>query len=461
MKIHSGPEAAPAGIRVTIVATVTSVSGVPDGMVIFKNGGEVMASIPLVDGTAVLATTDLPVGEHSFKAEYQGTGIFERSASGNFPQSVVKRKTQTLVGAAPNPSSVGHLVTFSILVMPELKPDSAAAGVDGVSGPTGKVHLTSNAGAIDERLDLVNGAATFATDALRAGKYQITAKYLGDANYAASTSPALEQVVEPAVMAVNDAAGTLQGVAVKVAVLANDIDPLHGGLAVALAENATNGSLKINDDNTITYTPGPAFTGVATFDYVARDVKGNIDRAQVTVIVSANGQTNTPPQIAVIDPEVGATVPFSMEKLQANFNLPSGVYTDTMGDQDTLFFAFTGLLTSTHAGEGLPPNTVYGGGSFEWKGFVSSAPISSQQLRQPVVLTLTYNLQELSASEEPLMQLLQWTGTAWSSDGITVLENNPAEHRMVVQTNVMGELGLFSAPALPAGMPLYLPMVQR
>ena len=69
-------------------------------------------------------------------------------------------------------------------------------------------------------------------------------------------------------VAVNDAASTMQGQAVVIDVLANDLDPAGGGLAVLGVTTPTNGVAVVNPDMTVTYTPNPGFqAGADAFGY--------------------------------------------------------------------------------------------------------------------------------------------------------------------------------------------------
>jgi hypothetical protein len=92
------------------------------------------------------------------------------------------------VNSSPNPSVFGEPVTFTATVTPS-----------GVSSntPTGTVSFQDGPTPI-EILSLTNGSASFNTSALSVGSHNITVSYGGDANFAASTSTILTQVVDKA-----------------------------------------------------------------------------------------------------------------------------------------------------------------------------------------------------------------------------------------------------------------------
>ncbi len=107
--------------------------------------------------------------------------------------------------------------------------------------------------------------------------------------------------------AIDDAAGTAQGVPVIIDVVANDtdlIDPvtnIHGinplatgidtGIALAPFVTATpvttvnGGQVVKNNDGTFTYTPSPTYVGSDTFTYAVQDTGGLIATAAVTLTV--------------------------------------------------------------------------------------------------------------------------------------------------------------------------------
>jgi len=77
-------------------------------------------------------------------------------------------------------------------------------------------------------------------------------------------------------------------------VLANDVDVDNELLTISDVTQGGGGSVKINDDGTLTYTPNADFTGTDTFTYTVTDQEGEKDTAVVKVEVSA---ANDPPVI--------------------------------------------------------------------------------------------------------------------------------------------------------------------
>jgi CshA-type fibril repeat protein len=86
--------------------------------------------------------------------------------------------------------------------------------------------------------------------------------------------------------AVDDSATTPVNTPVTLDVLSNDSDPDGDTLTVTqVNDDAENGTVTLNDDGTVTYTPNPGFTGEDTFTYEISDGNGGTDTATVTVTI--------------------------------------------------------------------------------------------------------------------------------------------------------------------------------
>ena len=92
--------------------------------------------------------------------------------------------------------------------------------------------------------------------------------------------------------AVDDSATTDEDTSVTIPVLANDTDPDGDTLSVVSVSDPAHGSVTVNPDGTVTYTPDPDFNGVDTFTYTITDGNGGSDTATVTVTVRAGPVTS-------------------------------------------------------------------------------------------------------------------------------------------------------------------------
>jgi hypothetical protein len=178
------------GQNVTFTATVTATApgvGTPTGSVAFFDGVTNIGSGTLDgSGVATLATSSLSVATHAITAQYAGDGSFATSTSSAVSQIVNQGATSTALISATNPSVFGQSVTFTATV-------SATAPATGT--PAGSVDFLDGATSIGTGTLDGAGVATLSTSSLGVATHSITAQYVGNASYAASTSGAVSQVV--------------------------------------------------------------------------------------------------------------------------------------------------------------------------------------------------------------------------------------------------------------------------
>ena len=126
-------------------------------------------------------------------------------------------------------------------------------------------------------------------------------------------------------VAIADSATTVEGVAVDIAVLANDTDADLDTLSIASVTAPDNGTAVVSGVD-VTYTPDTGFSGDDSFDYVVEDGNGGSDTGTVTVTVNS---VNTAP-VALADTattDAGVEVTISV------------LANDTDADLDTLTIA--------------------------------------------------------------------------------------------------------------------------
>ncbi len=178
------------GASVTFTATVQVTSGSPTGTVNFYLGTTLLGSSSLSSagtsvGTATLATTKLGVGANAITAQYSGDDNFTSSTSAAVTVTVSQIATSTAVTYSPSSPTVGANVTLTATITPS----STGSAV-----PTGTVDFFSGSTLLGSGT-ISNDVATYSTTALAAGSNSITAEYLGDTNYATSTSTAVTVTV--------------------------------------------------------------------------------------------------------------------------------------------------------------------------------------------------------------------------------------------------------------------------
>lgn len=144
----------------------------------------------------------------------------------------------------------------------------------------------------------------------------------GAATDTASVTVTVTPADDPPV-AGDDGATTNEDTAVVIAVKANDYDPDGDAITVTAVAQALNGSVALNADQTVTYTPNPDFNGVDSFTYTLSDSGGSTVTGTALLNVNA---FNDPPT-AVND---AAT---TNEDTALNFDIVSN---DTDPDGDPL-----------------------------------------------------------------------------------------------------------------------------
>lgn len=102
----------------------------------------------------------------------------------------------------------------------------------------------------------------------------------------------LSAVSDP-LSAIDDVAETTEGTLVNINILNNDINDDNDILDVSIIAGAANGTIIINPDNTIDYTPDVDFVGTDSFRYQINDGAGDIDTAIVTINVNEIPSTIT------------------------------------------------------------------------------------------------------------------------------------------------------------------------
>lgn len=98
-------------------------------------------------------------------------------------------------------------------------------------------------------------------------------------------------------VAVNDSAYTYVGQATPIPVLANDSDPNNDALTVASVTQGQNGTVTINSDGTLTYTPKAGYVGSDSFKYTISDGHGGAATATVSVTVLPTSTATWPTQV--------------------------------------------------------------------------------------------------------------------------------------------------------------------
>jgi VCBS repeat-containing protein len=193
------PNASVYGQPVTFTASVTPSSpdlGPANGTMQFMvDGTNLGVPVPLANGTATSPSiSTLPAGSYTITAVYSGDPQ-HTSSTGTMVQTVNQAATVTTI-ASDTPTSVfGQPVTFTAHVTPLSPGAGTPTGMVAFRSmsPDGTIVVTLGTAPVD-----ANGNAVFSMDQLVPATHTIFAVYLGDANFATSTSAQIAQVVVPA-----------------------------------------------------------------------------------------------------------------------------------------------------------------------------------------------------------------------------------------------------------------------
>jgi len=173
------------GAPVQLTATVIAGFGIPDGLVNFYDGYNLVSTNALSSGSAQI-TIFPSAGVHVLSAQYLGSSLYNGSVSANLYQTVNAGNTSvnlSLVGGT-NPSTYGNELIFSAVV-------SSPSG----TSPTGNIYLYDGYTSLIDTKPVVGNSAIFNESSLISGTHYLTAVYSGDANLSSSTSNVLSETI--------------------------------------------------------------------------------------------------------------------------------------------------------------------------------------------------------------------------------------------------------------------------
>ncbi len=185
--VTATPTSGSYGASITLKATTSSTAGTPTGTITFTNGSTSLGTCTLASGTCSVSTTALPVGTDTVTASYGGATDFATS-SGTVSVTISKVTTTISVAATPNPATIGQNVSLKATV-------TAASG----TATGGTVSFAVGTTALGT-CTLASGTCTLTanTNGQEALTYPVVATYAGSTDYAGSTSPATNVVLNKA-----------------------------------------------------------------------------------------------------------------------------------------------------------------------------------------------------------------------------------------------------------------------
>ena len=220
-------------------------------------------------------------------------------------------------------------------------------------------------------------------------------------------------VVNLAPLAVDNAEVTDPATPVTVMVLDGDSDPNGDTLNLAGVTAASHGKVKINPDQTVTYTPDPTFAGIDTFSYTIDDGRGATATALVTVTVK-NALPVAVPDATTIAPDTKTTIDVLANDSDPNGHKLSIVEFDTASKSGGTVTLNGGKLDYT------PPPGFTGTDSFEYtisdgQGGTSTAKVTVTIPAPPVLEPAGPGPTPPGTPAPPAPAPRRCSGSRWSS----------------------------------------------
>jgi len=245
------------------------------------------------NGTVTLNADDTVT--YTPNADWHGTDSFDYTvtAGGVTETATVTVTVNPVVDITDDTPSTPEDTSVTITVLAndtfEGTPDVTAVET-GTSAANGTVTLN-----VDDTVTYTPNADWHGTDSF---DYTVTSAGLTE-------TATVTVTVNPVADVVDDSDSTNEDTSVTITVLANDtFEGTPDVTAVETGTSAANGTVTLNVDDTVTYTPNADWNGTETFDYTVTS-GGVTETATVTVTVTAQGDivadtATTPEDTAVI-----------------------------------------------------------------------------------------------------------------------------------------------------------------
>ncbi len=172
----------------TFIAAFTSTTaGTPTGTVqFFGNGVALGAPVALTSSRALASAQPFPAaGTYLITATYSGDSTFASATAPGISLTVTGLSSQSRLTLSSASIPVGTSANLSVTVTP----------TSGSAVPTGLVRFYSSTLGYLATVPLINGSATVPNTFVTLGSYTLTAYYLGDTVFSASTSPSVSYSV--------------------------------------------------------------------------------------------------------------------------------------------------------------------------------------------------------------------------------------------------------------------------
>jgi len=314
--LTASPNPATALEPITLVTTVSSQFGTPNGTVSFYAGTTLLTTATLdPTGRASVTITTLGAGSYPLTAVYSATTQFAASTSPIVTESVIGAPTATTLTATPNPSTYGQPVAFT----------AVAVATQSTTPPTGTITFRDSSTTLGSGPVSATGSATLTTATLAVGTHTLTAAYSGSANDNPSTSPVLTQIVAAAPVTLT---------------LTASPNPANQGQSIAITTTATAGTLP-PPGTTVTLTD--LFNNQSTTLAITPLTNGQATVSTTTLAIGTHLLTATIPASGNYAAATSATLPIIVQQHDFAIALSPATITLAAGKQGNITIDLTAL----------------------------------------------------------------------------------------------------------------------
>ena len=358
-----------AAVNVTASVAPSSGTGVPTGDVALQTSTGIFADgFTLAGGSIASSTNQLPGGTYTVTAHYAGDSTYAASDSAPVTVTVTPEASTTaltaltlLPGGGAGPFTTGPYGSFLYL-------RADVAGQSGQGIPTGGVEFLDGSAPFVSYLLSSDGEATSPNgyQTLTPGSHSISAHYLGDASFNASTS-GTDNI-------------TITQASTTTALISSSTS-VTSGAAVTLTATITTQSFGNAPSGTVTFFSGTTSLGSAPVSFVSQDglspassitlfTSSQLPTGQDSITAQYNGDTNyttstSAPTTVTVQPDfaIAASAP-SLTVTQGQTGSITLTITGTTGYNSTITFTpgdCAGLPSKSSCS--FNPTTVPGSGS--------------------------------------------------------------------------------------------------
>ncbi len=462
-----------AGDTITLSVAVTGSGSQPAGTVQITDGGIPLGQKLVLDGSGLASLnlgTPLSPGAHSLAATYSGDTNHGGSNSATVIE-IIQQSTQTALNSNRNPGSSRSTVVFTATVAPA-----------GSLPVTGKVTFLDGTTILGTAPVNAAGLATFSATSLSPGQHSISAGYSGDNVNQASSSAALNQLIDSEV---------------TVTTLSGSGSPSFVTAAVTLTARVSGGSVvptgTVNflDGSTVLGTGTVSAGGIATLSTTALHAgshvllaiyQGDSDHANSTsnpVQEVIQQQTAITLASAINPSAVASNIPFTvMVSAGAGNSVPTGSVTLTDGTATigTAILDAKGNTAFSSATLAVGQHSLVATYAGDAENTASSSGVLVQSIRLHASTTLLASSTASTLTGQPIVLTASLSGdgpippsgsvvftsgstvlgtAVLNASGLNSQSSNPAGNTSTATLSLSGIKGSYSVVATYAGDSLY------